>query len=289
MDPLSNAVIGRIINKLPRKFFIPLAIIVLTISFSFVLYKLGLKLEVKKEPTAIGFRFYWHEKVKGEEVPKNHRVAFNPKLIPETQEELSDETGRFYSKFDKEEEWAGWEAFTRFLSDPKVLQAKVEWPFDNPNLWFQKTKSSPVFDFTLKSTPQNENKGNLVLAYGQVWRCIIAERNFNAITCEKDYASKNKLRILKTLTGLGKRPIKPRTEIIIEGSTAILEKNKLELRLLIKYVTDEEKGDEANFTFEFSYPSPDPKGDSQFIGVGLIDPNEEGIAVEFTEFSLLPR
>lgn len=282
---LISAIVGRIIGKLSNKAFkvvAALALLALLVTVPLYLYLQGLRVSFEHREKTITFKIFFTEL---EKIIGGQDVAFNPELIQEKPEDITTEGEKFHSSFD-EEGWIGWEGFAKSLNNPKILMSRGKWPFDNPNLWFQKIKPTPVFDFTLKATPQNNDKGNMVLAYGQIWRCIIAESNYNTVTCETKYASRDKLRHLKTLSSLDKLPIKPKTELIIEGSTVIVEQNKLKLELLIKYVDSAGNKQEAPFVFKFDYPSPEPETNREYIGVGLIDSNEEGIAVEFSEFTL---
>lgn len=279
-------ILSVIFPKLPKKV---LLIIFLSVIFIFLtaggfyLYSKGLRMSFRKQEEKLTFEIYF---IIMAESSIKQGVAFNPKLIKDQPEQVEKGSDNFHSYFNNEEDWVGWEGFAKSLSNPKILMSRGAWPFDNPNLWFQKLKTVPIFNFTLKVTPQNNDKGNLVIAYGQVWRCIIAESNFNAITCETDYATRNKKRYLKTLSSLDRLPIKPKTELIIEGSTRIAEGNKLELSLLLKYIDSTDNRQEAPFVFNFDYPSPEPETNREYVGIGLIDSDGEGIAIEFSEFTL---
>lgn len=285
---LIGAILGRVIGRLPKKVFIivsTFAALALVVIVPLYLYNRGLRVSLKRQEKGITFNIFF---IDLEKIIGDQDIAFNPELIREESEDTKTERDKFRSSFG-EDDWIGWEGFAKSLNNPKILMSRGKWPFDNPNLWFQKIKPTPVFELTLKVTPQNSDKGNVVIAYGQIWRCIIAESNFNAVTCETKYATKDKERFLKTLSGLDRPLIKPKTELIIEGSTTIVEQNKLKLELIIKYLDEGGNKQEAIFVFKFDYPSPEPETNKEHVGVGLIDSDGEGIAVEFNEFTLTPN
>lgn len=216
-------------------------------------------------------------------------VPYNPELLGSKVGPITCSDGKYCSGFNEESDWIGWQGFDRSQNNSGLLRPRIGSGFDNPNLWFQKINPSPIFDFDLKFIPKNDTKINVVVVYEKIWRCIIGETNFNTITCEENYSSHNKTRHSSSLTALNKLPISPQSEIIINGSTLVSSTNRLQIRLQLQYIDIEQNKESVDLSFQLGFPSPDPKSFRGSVGVGIIDPNSEGITVEFKEFSLQPR
>lgn len=226
------------------------------------------------------------EPIKETRTEEKSDVAFKAALLEKPlPEECTNEP--HCSDFTDTENWKGWERFYKSPDNPREFQAVPSGVFDAPRLWYQKTDTSPEFSLKLKITPKNDVKGNIIISYGDVWRCIIAESNYNAITCEETTPTKR--RYLKYLTTEGYKPIKPKTQITLENLlTSITSTGDLSLSFKLAYVSIEEENVKADINFIIKLPSAKPKEMREYIGVGLIDPNNEAIKAEFQFFNLKP-
>jgi len=250
--------------------FILLAAI-LIISYRFLEYK-GYKLDLGKTKGQT-------EKLKP--LPKEEIIS-----------ECSDDESTFCSTFsDIEQEFDESELpyFTTDPENPKILEANI--PIsktkDNSNLWIKEKSFTPEFHFEIQIKFYNEEKGNLTISYGDDWRCIIGENNFNTLTCESQYSNKTeKARFSQHLSSKNHLNIKPKEEVIISGSTTLVEDNKLKISLLLNYFDIESQDVEESFEFEIKYLSANPKEDKRRFGVGIIDPLDEGIRIEFMKLEV---
>lgn len=192
-----------------------------------------------------------------------------------------------YCSYFSEQDWEGWEYFYKRGTNKVVVIPQISKVQDNPTLWFLKKQSSPNFEILLKTAPQKVDKGNIVIKYGDWWRCIIAESNFNTIACE----GKNRevSRDFKTLSSLGKKAIQPQTEMSIRLISEITSANKIGLTITLNYIDINSNPEATTMTFYLPIYSSDPKISERPIGVGVIDSKEEGIGVELIYFELKPK
>jgi len=223
-------------------------------------------------------------KVEGVKVREDSQIPYNPDKLPEQQVYIC-ENGFLCSDFMNKDDWKGWSGFLSSQQDPRLLGAMVDSKYDNPNLWFQPLEPAVNFDAELTIIPQKDNKINLVITYGKIWRCIFGEANYKTITCEED-PSGRKIRRSQYLSSLGKPQIKAKTELLIKIKSILNSQNKIDLLFQLKYA-GEDKQEAVDISFpSISFPVPDPALFTAPIGVGIIDPYDEGIRILFEYFKI---
>lgn len=219
-----------------------------------------------------------------EKLEKDPIVALNPDILG-----LKNVCENLQNCYPFEEEnWNGWGAFGKNKDNPKILHVTSE-NFNNPSLFLKNVVPGLLFDFEVQARPLDKNKGNIVIAQNKNWRCIIAEANYKAITCETSYnETESKKRFTKHFSDLKKDDLKSGTNLIISGSTRINSDNKIDLALIIDYIDKNDNKEKAEFNFILPLTNADLLQKSQF-GVGIIDPKKEGIEVEFIYARITPR
>ena len=179
--------------------------------------------------------------------------------------------------------------FTVDRDNPRILKVNLpkDGDKDNSNLW-AKLQLGPEFDFMVRVKLQDEEKGNLTIAYGQDWRCIIGEEGFNAITCESNYNNIKKIRRKKTyLTSLNRPKIQPGEELTVDGIVSLQGDTGLKIKLHLEYFGQNgKKIDDVDIYHELEPSSLRPKDDKKRFGVGIIDPEDETIRVEFLKLEV---
>lgn len=226
---------------------------------------------------------------------KNRLIFHQEVSLPPEQQVLykcEDEDGVFCSDFsnlERDFDLEGLKFFTSDPENPRILKTNLpkKGIKDNPNLWIKNLMFIPEIRFSLTAKLHDDEKGNLTIVYGSDWRCIIGESGFNAITCESCYSNRGK-KERKTiyLTSEGHLPIQPETELILKGSTALIKDDYLKITLSLDYFNTEDKREQEDFDFELKFLSSDPHENERKFGVGIIDPNDEGIRIEFLRLEI---
>lgn len=200
------------------------------------------------------------------------------------------ENSTFCSDFSNiEKDFDDLEFFSTDPENPRILKSNVpkSGSKDNPVLWINNLSFTPEFHFDLTSKLYDKEKGNLTLAYGNDWRCIIGENNFNRITCEAFYSNTSKKeRKSQHLSSKKFLPIQTETELLIRGSTTVINDDKLKITLTLEYFDIENNKQTATFDFETKYLSTSPQENKRRFGVGIIDPLDEGISIEFIKLEI---
>jgi len=188
-----------------------------------------------------------------------------------------------------EKDFEGLDFFSTDPENQRILKSNVpiSGSKDNPILWIKNLSLSPEFHFNLTSKLFDDKKGNLTFVFGNDLRCIIGENNFNTITCEAFYSNTSKKeRKSQHLSSKKLPPIQPETELLIRGSTSIVSDDKLKITLSLEYFDSENSKKETTFDFETKYLSTNPQENKKNFGVGIIDPHDEGISVEFMKLEI---
>lgn len=179
--------------------------------------------------------------------------------------------------------------FSKNPENTKILKSNLPTfkSKDNPNLWVKNLFFTPEFHFSITSKFYDKEKGNLTIVYGNDWRCIIGENNFNTITCESFYSNTvKKERKSQHLSSKKLKAIQPETELLTRGSTTIIDNNKLKITLTLEYFDIDNNKQTATFDFETKYLSTNSKENKKSFGVGIIDPLNEGINIEFMKLEI---
>ena len=211
--------------------------------------------------------------------------AVNPEVLG-----LNDEcrNAPAYCSTFNEEDWVGWSAFKKNEDNPRIIKIVVSRKYDNPNLFYKIAQPGVNFDFELRVVPKNKNKGNIVIVHNKLWRCIIAESNYNTVTCEVGYSSESKNRFVEHLSDGDRQQIKPGTPIVIKGSTLLDSSNAIRLNLNIDYIDTEDSKEKVELEYVLPLLSPDINQKAE-VGVGIIDVYGEEIETEFQIFRLTTR
>jgi len=215
--------------------------------------------------------------------------AMAPKKQSKPQFDTECPLGWICSDFEKED-FSGWDEYAINQLNTRSIQVSVDSVFDNPPLFFRNSETKIDFTVILKVTPRNQEKGNVVILWNETWRCIIAESDYNKITCEGNYPNTNKVkRKQQFLSKLGKNPISPDKEIKIEiKSNLISSENKNKITMNLDYIDTSGNSESADFEWVFDLNTADIENYKQLIGVGVIDPNNEKIEAEFKKLEILP-
>lgn len=182
-------------------------------------------------------------------------------------------------------EFEGANFFTKDPENNRILKSNVpvSGSRDNPILWVYGKSFTPELEFDFTTKLYGKDRGNLTITFGNDWRCIIGEANYNTVTCENFYSnSDKKSRYSQYLSIKGLSPIQPKTPVTVNGSTTLVSDNKIKITLTLTYFDSKNNKQEATFNFDdIKYLSTNPETDKKRFGVGIIDPNAEGIGVEF--------
>lgn len=257
--------------------FISFAIYLILVGFPHIKSSLDTKGYVIQFPVSLIFRAPFYRKTEGESVVS--RLPFEPPALPEREATCDAD----YCSAFEEENWEGWEEFRESTKYPGALIPSLEGGvFDTARLWFKKFQPSPEFKAEFTVRPYNPEMGNIVISYGTTWRCIVAEANYNTITCE---AEKPLQRLSSQhLTSKEKRPIKPETDIVITVETILTSEEKIKIIMNIDYIDIDSNKSEVDFDFSVGAPTPKPSGAIEYVGVGIIDPQRKDPAIEFKNF-----
>ena len=180
------------------------------------------------------------------------------------------------------------EDFTPDQSNSRILRTNLPIGGDQDNsiLWTKNTELSPELNFTLISKFFNKSKGNLTIVYGSDWRCIIAESDFNTIKCESEYNKKEHPKYKRTLSSIGKPLIAPETETTVKGNITIGIDNFYNVNLTLEYYDESGEQNDADFNFKVRHFLSNPLENKKRLGVGIIDPEDEAIKIEFNKLEI---
>lgn len=178
--------------------------------------------------------------------------------------------------------------FTQDQLNPRILETNlpIESDKDNSILKVKDMQFSPVFNFKLVTRLRNKNKGNLTITYGRDWRCIIGEADHKKVTCQSEYDKKDSPRQTKYLSTYGKPDILTDTELTVDGSVTLGVDNNYNIRLILRYFDDKSNPVDAELDFKVKYKSNNIMDSKKQFGVGIIDPSDEGIKIEFQKLEI---
>jgi len=183
------------------------------------------------------------------------------------------------------EEWDGWPQFRQSTKYVRAVIPSLEGGvFDTARLWYKEFQPPPEFKAELVFKPYQSEFGNVVVSYGTIWRCIIAEDNYNTVSCEAEKPLKD--RQSGHFTGKKKKQVQPETDVLLALETILTGEKKVKIIIKVGYVDIDGNESSADFDFTISMPTPKPAEENQYIGVGIIDPKRRDPAVEFRHFKL---
>lgn len=178
--------------------------------------------------------------------------------------------------------------FTQDSLNPRILRTNlpIKGDQDNAILWVKDKTFGPQLNFSLITKLHHKTQGNLTIVYGKDWRCIIGEKDHNKVACESEYDKKNNPRQQQYLTSIDKPPIPPDTELTIKGSVTLSIDNNFNIQLILSYFDSSGNHVNAELNFKVKYTSSDIENSRKRFGVGIIDPEDEGIKIEFIKLEL---
>ena len=225
------------------------------------------------------------EKTESEEIAE--KLAPGGKSLPQFSQQC--DSGWVCSDF-SESDFTGWSEYSINQLDKRSIQVSSDSVWDSPPLFFNKSETKIKFSLVLKVTPKDLFKGNIVVFWNEAWRCIVAETDYNKVSCEANYQNPRKVvRVQNFLSTKGKKPISPGKEIKIGvNSDFVPSDNKNRINMVLDYIDTDGKRENVDFEWNFGLPTPDIENFKQLVGVGVIDPNNEKIEVEFNRLELLP-
>lgn len=189
-----------------------------------------------------------------------------------------------------EGDFTGWGEYSINQLNKRSIQVSSDSVWDSPPLFFNRSETKIKFLLVLKATPKDPLKGNIVIFWNEAWRCIIAETDYNKVSCEANYQTPKKIvRAQNFLSTKGKKPISPGKEVKIEiNSDFVPSDNNNKIKMVLDYIDIDGKRETADFEWDFELPTPDIENFKQLVGVGVIDPKNEKVEVEFNRLELLP-
>lgn len=230
----------------------------------------------------ISFRPFLYRKTQGEAIAP--RLPFEPPPVPEKEMECDAD---YCSTFERED-WEGWEQFRDSTKYPGAFIPSLEREvFDTARLWYKEFQPPPTFKMELTVKPYHPEMGNIVISYGTIWRCIIAEDNYNTVTCEGEKPFQE--RQSGHFTGKEKKPIASETDVSITLETILTGEKKIKIVMNVDYIDINSNKSSADFDFTVSMTTPKPTETKEYIGVGIIDPKRKDPALEFKTFKLWKR
>lgn len=285
-NPFYQKITGRTPHKKARRILTILAFIFLLtflglLGFPRIKTFLDSKDYVIQSPILLRPPIY--RKTQGEAVAP--RLPFKPPALREKQIICDAD---YCSSFEKEDWDKQEEQFRESTKYPSAfIPSLEEGVFDTARMWYKKFQPPPVFKIELTVKPYHPEMGNIVISYGTIWRCIIAEDNYNTVTCEGEKPFQE--RQSRHFTGKEKKPIAPETDISITVETILTSQKKIKIVMNVDYIDIDSNKSNADFDFTVSMPTPEPTEEEAYIGIGIIDPKRKDPAAEFKIFKLWKR
>ncbi|MDP1833321.1 MAG: hypothetical protein Q8L11_00100 [Candidatus Moranbacteria bacterium] len=193
--------------------------------------------------------------------------------------------------------WDGYENLVVVDKKNKIFKPNVTSNFLGGRDIFFPESWSPKFNVRLAFTPQNDRKINLALNYGYLFRFIVGNGDYNQVQLQYNSRFPNQNLGKNDWKEIGEvdqkkwiernRGLDPKKQIEINMSSwAEQDGNKIMIKVI---VTGLLSGESERRDFDFSYrleTKEKGNGYNEKIGIGLLDPTEEGIAIQLNEFEL---
>ena len=198
---------------------------------------------------------------------------------------------------DNIKKWKGNENLIAIDEKNSIYKPKITSNFLGGRDIFFPESSNPNFNVKLRFTPKNEEKINLALNYGYLFRFIIGNGDYNQVQMQYNsrYPEKNlkkddwveveEVNQEKWIKRNGRLEPKKQIELTVH-SQAKYNSNKIFITIsIVGLVEGESEKGERDFNYEIE-TGEKSEDFNEMLGIGLLDPSEEGIETELEEFKL---
>lgn len=229
--------------------------------------------------------------------------AFSQNFIERKEGSLKQcDENQFISYFNKDEKCINWirlnDNFIFEDSKENIVRPRLTNNFSaGRSIFLDKSSTIPNFETSLNFVPMSDNKVNVAINYGKLWRVIIGNGDYNQIVLQKNKSfpkeNLNSGDWENIREKSGKKWIRPNSglepknaiEVIIR-SRPVPETNIIDVNLLIYgFLKDENKKERFEYNYELKVNNVSSSY-SEMIGVELLDPNHENIQTQLKEFKL---